>query len=113
MRERIGRLIHGWSKPGGAEDYIRSHLGSARKRKVSLVIKDITRIVAAFDRVEAAWKRLAEDAGRAGFKPLGAELIELNKAVYAAYTDQPVESDAWDAGNAVYDAFNAAFAAAR
>ena len=113
VRERIARLIHGWSKPGGAEDYIRSHLGSARKRKASLVIKDITRIVAAFDRVEAAWKRLAEDAGRAGFKPLAAELIELNKAVYAAYTDQPVESDAWDAGNAVYDAFNAAFAAAR
>ena len=27
------------------------------------------------------------------------------KAVYAADTDQPVETDAWDAGLAVHDAF--------
>ena len=95
-----------------AEDYIRSHLSSARQRKVSLIIKDITRITAAFDRVEAAFKALPEDAEPSAFKALTAELIELNKAVYAAYTDQPVEADAWEAGNAVYEAFNKAFAAA-
>jgi hypothetical protein len=112
VRERLGRLIHGWSKPGGAEDYIRSHLGSARKRRASLIVDDITRIVAAFDRVEAAFKALPEDAEPPAFKKLAAELIELNKAVYAAYTDQPVEADAWEAGNAIYEAFNKAFAAA-
>jgi hypothetical protein len=112
VRERIGRLLHGWSKPGGAEDYIRSHLGSARRRKATLVINDITRITAAFDRVEAAFEALPEGAEPSAFKKLAAELIELNKAVYAAYTDQPVEADAWEAGNAIYEAVTKAFAAA-
>jgi hypothetical protein len=107
VRERVGRLLHGWGKPGGAEDTIRSHLGSARKRRASLIIKDITRMTVAFDRAEAAWKQLGEDAKPSDFKPLTEALIELDKAIYAAYGDQPVEGDAWGAGNAIFAAFTA------
>jgi hypothetical protein len=101
VRDRIGRLLHGWGKPGGAEDTVRSFLNGAKARKAGAIVADITRITAAFDRAEAAWKALPEQVTPADFKPLAAELLELSKAVYAAYSDQPVEKDAWDAGLAV------------
>jgi hypothetical protein len=101
VRDRLGRLLHGWSKPGGAEDTVRSSLGSAKARKAAPIVRDITRITAAFDRAEAAWKALPEQVTPADFKSLAAELLELSRAVYAAYSDQPVEKDAWDAGLAV------------
>jgi hypothetical protein len=105
VRDRIGRLLHGWSKPGGAEETVRSSLGAAKARKATTVVKDIERITAAFDAADAAWRKLPEQVTPADFKPLAEALLELSKAVYAAYTDQPVETDAWDAGLAVYDAF--------
>jgi hypothetical protein len=71
-------------------------------------VKDITRITAAFDRADAAWKQLPEQVTPADFQPLAEALLELSKAVYAAYTDQPIENDAWDTGLAVYDAFTKA-----
>jgi hypothetical protein len=72
------------------------------------VVKDIERITAAFDRADAAWKKLPEQVTPADFKLLAEALLELSKAVYAAYTDQPVENDAWDTGLAVHDAFTKA-----
>jgi hypothetical protein len=105
VRDRIGRLLRGWSKPGGAEETVRSSLSSAKARKATTVVKDIERITVAFDRADAAWKQLPEQVTPADFKPLAEALLELSKAVYAAYTDQPVENDAWDTGLAVYDAF--------
>jgi hypothetical protein len=108
VRDRIGRLLRGWSKPGGAEETVRSSLSGAKARRATTVAKDISRITVAFDRAEAAWKALPEQVAPADFKPLADALLELSKAVYAAYTDQPVENDAWDTGNAVYDAFTKA-----
>jgi hypothetical protein len=105
VRDRIGRLLRGWSKPGGAEETVRSSLNDAKARKAATVVKDIERITVAFDRAGAAWKQLPEQVTPADFKPLAEALLELSKAVYAAYTDQPVETDAWDTGLAVYDAF--------
>jgi hypothetical protein len=105
VRDRLGRLLHGWSKPGGAEETVRSSLSGAKARKATTVVQDITRITAAFDQADAAWKALPEQVTPADFKPLADALFELSKAVYAAYTDQPVENDAWDTGNAVYAAF--------
>lgn len=105
VRDRLGRLLRGWSKPGGAEETVRSSLSSAKARKATTVVKDIERITVAFDRADAAWKQLPEQVTPVDFKPLAEALLELSKAVYAAYTDQPVENDAWDTGLAVYDAF--------
>jgi hypothetical protein len=105
VRDRLGRLLHGWSKPGGAEETVRSSLSAAKARKATLVVKDINRITAAFDRADKAFKALPETVTPADFKPLADALLELSKAVYAAYTDQPIETDAWDTGLAVYDAF--------
>jgi hypothetical protein len=39
------------------------------------------------------------------FEPITNALIDLNKAIYKAYVDQPIESDAWAAGNATHDAY--------
>ena len=51
---------HGWSKPGGAEETVRSSLSSAKARKATTVVKDIERITVAFDRADAAWKQLPD-----------------------------------------------------
>jgi hypothetical protein len=107
-RERLGRLLRSWGKPGAAADVIRNHLASAQARKKAVIIRDVTRITHAYDRAVAAHGQLPEGAQPDEFKPLAEALIELNKAVYAAYGDQPIEADAWDAGNATYDAFKQA-----
>jgi hypothetical protein len=110
-RERIGRQLRGWNKPGAAADMARNHLDSARKRHRTTIVHDITRIVRAYDAAVAAHQALREDSGPDEFKPLTVALVELNKAVYAAYVDQPVESDAWGAGNATFEAYEKASAA--
>jgi hypothetical protein len=112
VRERIGNVLRGWRKSGGAADYIRSHLASAKARKASTIIKDITRTNAAFGAAEAAWKKLDEHSQPADFKPLAEALKELARANYQAYYDQPVEHDAWEAGDAVFEAFHKALKAA-
>ena len=53
LRERIGSLLKGWSKDGGAEQYVRSHLASAQKRGMTTIVKNISRINAAYDVVGA------------------------------------------------------------
>ena len=108
VRERLGRIIKGWRKPGAAAEYIRSHLADAQTRKAALVVTDITRMDDGVDRAEAAWSRLREDAQPPDFKPLADALGDLARAVYTAYRDQPVEHDAWDAGGATFDAFTKA-----
>ena len=110
VHERLGRILHGWGKPGSAADVIRQHLASARTRHRATIIRDVTRITAAYDAAVAAHAALPAGAGPEDFKPLTEALIELDKAVYAAYADQPIEADAWAAGNATYDAYEHAAA---
>ncbi len=105
LRERLGRMLRSWGKPGAAADVIRKHLASARARGKATIVRDVTRITREYDRAVAAQAALPEGAGPDEFKELTAALIELNRAVYAAYGDQPVEHDAWDAGNATFDAY--------
>ena len=107
VHERLGRLLKGWSKYGGAEEYIASHMESARKRGASVVMGDIKKITSAYGRVEAAYKKLDADSPPADFKPLAEALADLYRAVNGAYRNQPVEADAWDAGYAMFDAFQA------
>ena len=87
-------------------------LASAKARKASTIIKDITRTNAAFGAAEAAWKKLDEHSQPADFKALAEALKELARANYQAYYDQPVEHDAWEAGDAVFEAFHKALKAA-
>jgi hypothetical protein len=111
-RERLGAKLHSWNRPGAAADFIRSHLASARARKATQIITDITRIDASYDRAVAAWQKLPEHPQLADFAPLQEALADLSRAVTAGYYDQPVEADAYDAGNATFDAFSKAQAAA-
>jgi hypothetical protein len=107
VRERIGRLLKAWSKYGGAEEYIGSHMASARKRGDKVIMGDVKKITSAFDRAEAAYKKLDASSPPADFKPLAEALADLYRAVHAAYRNQPVEHDAWEAGYALFDAFHA------
>jgi hypothetical protein len=70
---------------------------NAQARKKAVIVRDVTRITHGYDRAVAAHGQLPEGAQPDEFKPLAEALIELNKAVYAAYGDQPIEADAWDA----------------
>ncbi len=111
IRERLGRNLRGWAKPGHAADFVRSHLASAQARKATQVIADVTRITREFARTEAAFAQLPEDAEPAAFKPFADAFAELYRAVSDAYHDQPVEHDAYDAGTATFHAFEKARAA--
>jgi len=108
LRERIGRLLRGWSKYGGAAEYLRSRLASAQKRHKSTIAKNITRINAAFDVADAAWRKLGEQPTPEDFKPLAKALADLYRAVYKAYEEAPVEYDAYRTGDAVFYAFHKA-----
>jgi hypothetical protein len=108
LYERIGRLIKGWSKHGGAAEYVRSHLGSAKKRGMSTIVKNISRINAAWDVMVAEYAKLGANATPEDFKPLAKALADLYRAVNKAYEEAPVEYDAYRTGDAVFDAFHAA-----
>jgi hypothetical protein len=108
LRERTGRLLRAWTKHGGAAEYIRSHLASAQKRGATTIATHITRINAAFDVAEAAWRRLGEKSTPDDFKPLAEALKQLYRAVNKAYEEVPVEFDAHRAGDALFDAFHKA-----
>jgi hypothetical protein len=108
LQERIGRLLKGWSKDGGAAWYVRSHLASAKQRGATTVVKNVSRINAAYDVVDAAYKKLGANPSPADFKPLADALRELYRAVNKAYEEAPVEFDAYRTGDAVFYAFQKA-----
>jgi hypothetical protein len=108
LRERIGRLLKGWSKYGGAAEYVRSHLSSARKRGMTTIVKNISRINTAYDVVAAEYAKLGANPTPEAFKPLAKALADLYRAVNKAYEEAPVEFDAYRAGDAVFDGFHAA-----
>lgn len=108
LRERIGSLLKGWSKDGGAEQYVRSHLASAQKRGMTTIVKNISRINAAYDVVGAEFSKLGPDPTPAEFKALAKALADLYRAVNKAYEEAPVEFDAYRTGDALFDAFHKA-----
>ncbi len=108
LRERIGSLLKGWSKDGGAEQYVRSHLASAQKRGMTTIVKNISRINAAYDVVGAEFRKLGPDPTPAEFKALAKALADLYRAVNKAYEEAPVEFDAYRTGDALFDAFHKA-----
>ena len=108
LRERIGTLLKGWSKYGGAAEYVRSHLASAKKRGATTIVKNISRINAAYDAVEREYKGLGVKPSPADFKPLAEALRELYRAVNKAYEEAPVEYDAYRTGDSVFYAFHKA-----
>jgi hypothetical protein len=101
LRERMAAKLANWRKPNSATAFLRDHLASARKRRKTTMIADILAIEAAIDIAEKA------QAG-SDFAPLKAAVLELNKAVYRAYGNLPVEHDAFEAGNAVLEDFEKA-----
>jgi hypothetical protein len=103
-RSQIARMLAGWSKEHGPGGYIRSHLASAVKRSRRTLIADIRRIDKALAAAQAALDDLMPHPGKDDFPPLYAALVELARALSAAYRDQPTEHDAFIAGNAAYDA---------
>jgi hypothetical protein len=54
--------------------------------------------------VQAELDQLMPHPGKDDFPPLYGALVELARALSAAYRDQPTEHDAFIAGNAAYDA---------
>jgi hypothetical protein len=113
LRERLGSLLKGWSKYGGAAEYIRAHVKSAKQRGMTTIFRNASRINAAYDAVEREYKRLGADPSPADFKPLAEALRELYRAVNKAYEQAPVEYDAYRTGDAVFYAFHKALKTAR
>jgi phosphoglycolate phosphatase-like HAD superfamily hydrolase len=103
--DRLGRILKGWGGPGGAATVVREHIASARRRHKATMLADTTAITDAFDAVIGLYAILSPTSAPAEFEPITGALIDLNKAIYRAYVDQPVESDAWAAGNATHDAY--------
>lgn len=103
-RERIARMLAGWVKEHGPGGYIRSHLASAVARSRRALISDVRRIDKALAAAQAELDQLMPHPGKDDFPPLYAALVELARALSAAYRDQPTENDAFTAGNAAYDA---------
>ena len=64
LRDRIGSLLKGWSKYGGAAEYVRSHLAGAKKRGMTTIVKNISRINAAYDVVAAEFPSSAPTRAR-------------------------------------------------
>ncbi len=106
--ERIGRNLDGWGKPGGAADVVRNHVASARRRHKATMITDVTAITDGFDAAIGLYAILSPTSAPAEFAPITDALIDLSKAIYKAYVDQPIESDAWAAGNATNEAYHKA-----
>ena len=104
--DRIGRILKGWGGPGGAATVVREHIASARRRHKATMITDTTAITDAYDACIGLYSILSPTSTHDEFEPITNALIDLNKAVYKAYVDQPIESDAWAAGNATNDAYH-------
>ena len=102
-RDQIARMLAGWAKEHGPGGYIRSHLASAVKRSRRTLIADIRRIDKTLAAVQAALDDLMPHPGKDDFQALYAALVELARALSAAYQDQPTEHDAFIAGNAAND----------
>jgi hypothetical protein len=110
VRERIGRMLTGWSKPGGAMDVIRSHLPSAQRRRRATIIADVQAMIARFEAAETEWRALGAAPARWDFVDLAEALRELVRAIDTAYRNQPVEKDAHEVGHKTFDAFHAELA---
>jgi hypothetical protein len=107
VRERIAGYLAAWAKPGSAISFVRQHATSARRRGARVIMTDVRRIDAAYGRAQDAFRALPERPGRGDFDGVGKALADLYRAVIAAYHDQPVEHDAFEAGDAVFEAFSA------
>jgi hypothetical protein len=105
LRRRFGGLLAAWAKPGKAIEVLRTHLPGARARNATPVIADLTRIITQYAAVEATFAKVPQDAGAASLKPLAEAVKELFRSVDAAYRNLPIEADAHETGNAVFDAF--------
>jgi len=103
--ERLGRVLKGYGGPGGAATVVREHVKSARRRHKATMLADTTAITDAFDGCIGLYAILSPTSTHDEFEPLTNALIDLSKAIYRAYVNQPVESDAWGAGNATHDAY--------
>jgi hypothetical protein len=103
--DRIGRNLKGWSGPGGAATVVREHIARARRRHKAAMLADVTAITDGFDAVVGLYAILSPTSTPDEFEPITNALIDLSKAVYKAYVDQPIEADAWAAGNATHDAY--------
>jgi hypothetical protein len=103
--DRIGRILKGWGGPGGAATVVREHIASARKRHKATMLADTTAITDAYDACIGLYAILSPTSTHDEFSSITDALIDLNKAVYKGYVDQPIESDAWAAGNATHDAY--------
>jgi hypothetical protein len=75
---------------------------------MSTIVKNISRINAAYDVVEAEYRKLGTNASPEDFKPLAEALADLYRAVKKAYEEAPVEFDAYRTGDAVFYAFHKA-----
>jgi hypothetical protein len=105
LRRRFGGLLAAWAKPDHAIEVLRTHLPGAQARKATAVIGDLTRIIAQYAIVEAAFAKVPQDAGAAGLKPLADAVKELFRSVYTAYRNLPIEADAYETGQAAFAAF--------
>jgi len=101
VQERLAAKVRAWGKPSSAASFIHDHLADARRRGATRVVAEIGRLEDVYARVKAA-------SAAGDLKALTDALMQLSKVIFRAYGDQPVEADAWDTGNAVYDAFVAA-----
>jgi hypothetical protein len=99
--ERVRAKFANWRKPTSATTAMLEYLPSARKRRKATMIADITAMPPLLDGVE---KALAQNE----FDVIKDAVIALNKKVYAAYNNLPVEDDAFGAGNAVLESFEKA-----
>ena len=103
--ERIGRILKGYGGPGGAATVVREHRESARRRHKATMIADTNAITDGFDACVGLYSILTPASTHDEFGPITDALIDLSKAIYRAYVNQPIESDAWAAGNATHDAY--------
>jgi hypothetical protein len=103
--DRLGRILKGWGGPGGAATVVREHVASARRRHKATMLTDTTAITDGYDACIGLYSILSPTSTHDEFEPLTNALIDLSKAIYKAYVDQPIESDAWAAGNAAHDAY--------
>jgi hypothetical protein len=104
--DRIGRILKGWGGPGGAATVVREHIAGARRRHKATMLADVTAITDGFDACIGLYSILSPTSTHDEFEPITNALIDLSEAVYKAYTDQPIEADAWAAGSATRAAYS-------
>src|SRR5262249_62332023 len=73
--ERIGRILKGWSGPGGAATVVRNHVASARRRHNATMITDTTTITDGFDACIGLYAVLSATSTAAEFEPITDALI--------------------------------------